>query len=61
MTIRSDLSQLDHHYRARRSAQHPAEYAAAIERHRRPSRWGPRITVAVLLILAAAAALKGLA
>lgn len=61
MTIRSDLSELDRRYRARRSSQPAHEYANPIEGYRRPSGWGPYITVAVLLILAAAVALKALA
>lgn len=42
MTIRSDLSQLDHAYRAKRSAMTRAEYANAIYGYRAPASWKTR-------------------
>ena len=38
MSIASDLAELDWKFRAKRSGQSPAEYAAAIERYRKPAR-----------------------
>jgi hypothetical protein len=53
MTIRSDLSALDQKYRAKRTAQHPAEYAAAVEIYRKPARAWRAALIAVALLLAA--------
>jgi hypothetical protein len=58
----ADLSALDRKYRAKRSAQSPAEYAVAIERYRRPSLTAARIAyTAALLALAAIAIYLGAA
>jgi hypothetical protein len=54
MTIRADLADLDHRYRAKRTGQTKAEYASAIEIHRRPVSWKTRA-----LQLAAAALVLG--
>jgi hypothetical protein len=53
MTIRTDLSALDHKYRAKRYAQHPSEYAAAIQRFPRPARYWPAILITAAIVLAA--------
>jgi hypothetical protein len=54
MTIRTDLSALDHKYRAKRTGQSPVEYAASIQRFQRPARqWGPLIATIAILLLAA--------
>jgi hypothetical protein len=53
MTIRTDLSALDHKYRAKRYAQHPSEYAAAVEIFRKPARHWPVILITAAIVLAA--------
>lgn len=59
MTIRSDLSALDLKYRAKRSAQSPADYAAAIEIHRRPASWRARLGFAAAAALVLGAIVLG--
>lgn len=59
MTIRSDLSALDHKYRAKRTGQTPAEYAECIHHFKRPLRlWPAALGAVTAILLLAAAALK---
>jgi hypothetical protein len=53
MTIRTDLSALDHKYRAKRYAQHPSEYAAAVQVFRRPARHWPIVLITIAALMAA--------
>jgi hypothetical protein len=55
MSIRSDLSALDRQYRAKRTGQSRIEYAASIEKFRRPVSLKTRTlqAAAVLLVLGA--------
>jgi hypothetical protein len=53
MTIRSDPAEVDLKYRAKRTAQRPADYAAAVEIYRRPTRTWPIVLVTVAVLLAA--------
>ena len=51
MTFRTDLSTLDHKFRAKRSGMSPIEYAASVQHFRRPRRQvGPFIVTAVVLL-----------
>jgi hypothetical protein len=50
----TDLSRLDHAYRARRTGQSPAEYAASVQHFRRPRRSWSASTVITLALLVGA-------
>lgn len=53
MTIRTDPAEVDLKYRAKRYAQRPADYAAAIEIFRRPTRPWTAILITAAIVLAA--------
>ncbi len=55
MTMRTDVGALDQPYRAKRLAQAPWEYAAAIEVYRAPARLWPAALIFAVLLLAAVA------
>ena len=58
MTIRADLSALDHKYRAKRSGQSPIEYAASIQRFQPKAHLGRGTVAVIVVLLLAAVALK---
>jgi hypothetical protein len=51
--MRPDYIALHNKYRAKRYAQHPSEYAAAVEVFRRPSRHWPIVLITIAALMAA--------